>query len=185
MNARLLLLSLPLILGGCSALSEEECRTVNWHHLGYQDGERGRPRDVVSQYGQSCAEYGIQPDRAEWEKGYQKGLELYCIPELAYRKGRNGDEYQGVCPNDASFMKQYQRGRDEYLVEKRIGELQQELSTLNTSIGTLEMQLRNSKESSDRSYYRSQLDRANRRATAIEQEIWRLRNPPTVIQLKL
>ncbi|ENY73213.1 DNA repair ATPase [Aeromonas diversa CDC 2478-85] len=185
MPMRLFLLSLTLLLGGCAALSEEECHNTNWNHLGYQDGERGRPRDVFKEYGESCAEYGVRPDSVEWDKGYQKGLELYCIPELAYRKGRDGEEYLGVCPNDASFMKQYQRGRDEYLIQKRIGELQQELSSLNTSIGTLELQLRNSKESSDRSYYRSQLDRANRRATAIEQEIWRLRNPPTVIQFKL
>ena len=59
-------------------------------------------------------------DEAEWKRGYAKGLELYCIPELAYSKAKSGHEYLGVCPNDASFLTQYDRGRKEYLLEKQI-----------------------------------------------------------------
>jgi len=121
MFPKILLLTLPLLLAGCSSLSEEECRAMSWYNLGYQDGEQGKTRTATRDYKQTCGEYGLRVDEDEWQRGYAKGLELYCIPELAYSKGREGHEYLGVCPNDTSFLTQFERGRQEYLLEQRLG----------------------------------------------------------------
>ncbi|QFI53760.1 DUF2799 domain-containing protein [Aeromonas simiae] len=184
MPSRLLILTLPLLLGACSTLSEEECRNASWYNLGYQDGERGRTQQEIPKYRESCNEYGVKVDETEWKRGYQKGLELFCIPELAYSKGRDGVEYLGVCPNDASFLKQYQRGRDEYLLNQRIAELQDELRRLDDEIGAVERKMRSS-DGDELDYYRSQRYRMIRHAEAVQEEIWRLRNPPKVIEFKL
>lgn len=98
MSPKILLLTLPLLLAGCSSLSEEECRAMSWYNQGYQDGEQGKTRTATRDYKQTCGEYGLRVDEDEWQRGYAKGLELYCIPELAYSKGREGNEYLGVCP---------------------------------------------------------------------------------------
>ncbi|MDP2556877.1 hypothetical protein Q8W15_05060 [Photobacterium damselae subsp. piscicida] len=34
-------LSTVMILSGCSAMNENECRTANWYSLGYTDGMNG------------------------------------------------------------------------------------------------------------------------------------------------
>jgi len=127
MSSKILLLTLPLLLAGCSSLSEDECRTMSWYNLGYQDGEQGKTRNQARDYVSTCSEYGLKVDEAEWKRGYDKGLELYCIPELAYSKGKEGQEYRGVCPNDASFLKQYQRGYEEYQLATRLREISDEL----------------------------------------------------------
>ncbi|MGL5499365.1 MAG: DUF2799 domain-containing protein, partial [Aeromonas sobria] len=44
MSPKILLLTLPVLLAGCSALSEDECRTMSWYNLGYQDGSQGKTR---------------------------------------------------------------------------------------------------------------------------------------------
>ena len=87
-----LILALSL-LGGCSALSEQQCRLGDWYGLGYQDGQAGRTRNRLDEYHKSCAEYAITPDLERWQAGYDKGLAFYCIPELAYAKGKNGDVF--------------------------------------------------------------------------------------------
>ena len=86
MSPKILLLTLPLLLAGCSSLSEEECRAMSWYNQGYQDGEQGKTRSATRDYQKTCGEYGLRVDEAEWQRGYAKGLELYCIPELAYSK---------------------------------------------------------------------------------------------------
>lgn len=176
---------LPLLLGACAALSEEECRNASWYNLGYEDGERGHTSQVLGKYQESCGEYGLTVDQAEWQRGYQKGLELFCIPELAYNKGRDGVEYQGVCPNDTHFLKQYLQGREIFLLNQHIGELEDELDRLEGDLEQLERKIRASDNADERDYYRRQHYRTLRRADALQQEIWRLRHPPRVIEVRL
>ena len=78
MSPKILLLTLPLLLAGCSSLSEEECRAMSWYNQGYQDGEQGKTRTATRDYKQTCGEYGLRVDEDEWQRGYAKGLELYC-----------------------------------------------------------------------------------------------------------
>ena len=75
MSPKILLLTLPLLLAGCSSLSEEECRAMSWYNQGYQDGEQGKTRSATRDYQKTCGEYGLKVDEAEWQRGYAKGLE--------------------------------------------------------------------------------------------------------------
>ena len=119
-------------------------------------------------------------DEDEWQRGYAKGLELYCIPELAYSKGRRGTNTWGVCPNDTSFT-QFERGRQEYLLEQRLGELQQELERTEQDIYQLDQQIRSENDSKQRDYYRAQRERAIRHY-GVRREYNRIRFPDRVIQ---
>ncbi|MGL5177847.1 MAG: DUF2799 domain-containing protein, partial [Aeromonas veronii] len=67
MSPKILLLTLPVLLAGCSALSEDECRTMSWYNLGYQDGSEGKTRQASRDYVSSCSEYGLKVDEAEWK----------------------------------------------------------------------------------------------------------------------
>lgn len=182
MFPRLLLLTLPLLLAGCSSLSEEECRAMSWYNQGYQDGTEGKTRAASGNYSKTCGEYGLKVDEAEWQRGYAKGLELYCIPELAYSKGREGNEYLGVCPNDTTFLTQFERGRKEFLLAERLGELQQELERTERDIYQLDQQIRAENDAKQRDYYRAQRERAIRHYEGVRREYNRIRFPDRVIQ---
>lgn len=42
MSPKILLLTLPFLLAGCSSLSEEECRTMSWYNLGLSGRRAGQ-----------------------------------------------------------------------------------------------------------------------------------------------
>jgi hypothetical protein len=182
MSPKILLLTLPFLLAGCSSLSEEECRAMSWYNLGYQDGEQGKTRQATRDYVSTCGEYGLKVDEAEWKRGYAKGLELYCIPELAYSKGKSGAEYLGVCPNDASFLTQYDRGRKEYQLEKQLSEIKSDMERTERDIEQLDRQIRNENDSKQRDYYRAQRERAIRHYEGLRRDYNRIRFPERVIQ---
>lgn len=181
MSPKTLLLTLPVLLAGCSALSEDECRTLSWYNLGYQDGSQGKTRSVTRDYVAACSEFGLRVDEGEWLRGYEKGLELYCIPELAYQKGREGQEYRGVCPNDSGFLKQYQQGYQEYLLATRLREISDELDRTERDIDALERSIREESNSEQRDYYRAKHYRAIRHYESLRHEYDRLRYPQRVI----
>ncbi|EOD54440.1 DUF2799 domain-containing protein [Aeromonas molluscorum] len=183
--AKGIILGISLLLGACSSLSQEECAAMSWYNLGFADGEQGKAPDASKGYADSCGEYGIRVDQAEWQRGYKKGLELYCIPELAYRKGREGSEYQGVCPNDETFLRQFERGRQEYQLAARLNELSNAISQNEQDIYQLEQRIRKENDSAQRDSYRYQRERAIRRDRALRDEYNRLRYPPRVIEFKL
>ena len=157
--SRLITCGLLLGLAGCSALSQEECQSSDWYSLGYQDGQAGKLQSQLQRYTQSCGEYGLRPDAARWQSGYTKGLEYYCIPELAYAKGKAGEAYQGVCPNDASFRAQYKRGRREYLFDQELDEVDRELRQLHDERDQLYNNYRHSDDDTLRREIRARLDR--------------------------
>ena len=156
---RLITLGLLSGLAGCSALSQEECQSRDWYSLGYQDGQAGKTQGQLQRYAKSCGEYGLRPDAARWQSGYAKGLEFYCIPELAYTKGKAGDEYQGVCPNDASFRASYNKGRREYLFDQELEEINQRLGRIYDERDQLFHRYRHSDDDALRHEIRSRLDR--------------------------
>ncbi len=151
---------LLLLLVGCSALSEEQCRIGDWYTLGYQDGVNGKPKvPQLASYREACGKYGVTPDPARWQSGYDKGLAYYCLPELAYAKGKSGEEYQGVCPNDASFLANYQRGHKEFMVQQAFNEMHGQLQRLYDERARLWDRYRHTDDESARRELRYRLDR--------------------------
>ncbi len=159
-----------LLLAGCSALSEQQCHLGDWYGLGYQDGQAGRSRSRLEEYHKSCADYGVTPDPTRWQEGYDKGLAYYCIPELAYAKGKNGDEYHGVCPNDASFRHLYERGHQEYQLQQQLADIARELDRLDDEREHLWKSYRHSQDEGERHELRHRLQQMDWQEMELRQQ---------------
>ncbi|ELP5903423.1 DUF2799 domain-containing protein, partial [Vibrio vulnificus] len=61
---------------------------------------------------------------------------LYCSADNGYRVGKQGREYYGVCNNER-FLENYQKGYQDYLVQKRLNEINKEISDIDTQLRIL------------------------------------------------
>ena len=108
---------LAALVSGCSTntLSKDECLTVDWRTVGYEDGVAGyngdrigqhrcprcgRPRSRTRRLLHHCAEYGVTPDFEAYQAGRAEGLREYCQPQNGFRVGASGATYVGACPAD-------------------------------------------------------------------------------------
>ena len=101
-----------LLAGGCTVMSESECRSANWEVVGERDGREGREWSQLARYYDACSAVGVTPDPDEYRAGYDRGLESYCTPNRGYSEGRGGMSYHGVCPPglEPDFLDAYQSG---------------------------------------------------------------------------
>lgn len=107
----LVLLSLPVVLFGCSSTVEELAREGNWREVGYADGIKGR-------HSRSMADLQAlgQVNQVEYDQGYLEGNREYCNPDFAYQIGLSGQYYEGVCEGTEEaqrFRMEWQRGWNE------------------------------------------------------------------------
>lgn len=89
-------------LAACASLTEEQCQSGNWSGIGYNDGLNGRSLEYIGNHFEACADLGISPDIGAWQAGREQGLLRYCTPENAYITGRNGGNFNNVCPASQS-----------------------------------------------------------------------------------
>ncbi|HNR23202.1 MAG TPA: DUF2799 domain-containing protein [Steroidobacteraceae bacterium] len=68
-------------------MSGNECRTVDWRTIGYEDGVAGHSGDRVAQHRRACAKHGVTPDLAQYQDGRSEGLREYCQPSNGFRVG--------------------------------------------------------------------------------------------------
>ena len=124
--------AVTVAMAGCATLDESECADVDWYTLGLEDGNNGHTDDRLDSHTKSCAEFGIQPNVAEWQKGHREGINLYCIPAKGLEEGKNGKVYRNVCPEAtrSAFLKAYRLGQDQYQVEQKMDDLRRERSQL-------------------------------------------------------
>ena len=144
-SRRALILSLGLLAGGCASMNEDECRVADWHAIGYEDGVRGASAAHIGERREACAEHGITPDFAAYQKGREEGLREFCTPASGYRLGRNGRSVSAVCPADlsAEFRDAYKSGREIHEAAVVVGTTQsklrhkkQELAEVRSSLTT-------------------------------------------------
>jgi hypothetical protein len=112
-----------VVLSGCtSSMSKEECRTVDWRTVGYEDGVAGQPGDRIGEHRRACADHGVTPNLDAYLAGRTAGLREYCQPHNGYRAGANGYTYYDVCPAELApgFVKAYEEGRALYVREQRV-----------------------------------------------------------------
>jgi hypothetical protein len=114
-----LLTLLAATLAGCAGMSEQACLSTDWQTVGFEDGVAGRSPATISRYRQSCADYGIAPDLAEYRAGHDAGVRTYCRAGNGFEVGRSGVRYAGVCPADleSEFLAAYNEGRQLYELE--------------------------------------------------------------------
>lgn len=130
-----------LLLAGCSStMSKDECRTVDWRTIGYEDGVAGRSGGQIGQHRQACAEYGVTPDLDAYRAGRADGLREYCQPHNGYRAGVSGDVYYDVCPADLApaFVAQYDAGHELYIRERRVSDTDAQIEARRAEIARLE-----------------------------------------------
>ena len=137
MKKNALALSLCLLaLSGCKSLSEKECVSANWYAVGLEDGAQGRPLERLGDHRRACAEYKIAPQAEQYMAGRNEGLKSFCTYERGYANGRAGYGYAAVCPADLArnFSAGYERGREIHDVERRLQEVQAEMSRVKTAL---------------------------------------------------
>jgi Protein of unknown function (DUF2799) len=142
MKATSLLIALcTLLLGACAAkMSKDECRTVDWRTVGYEDGVAGQPGDRIGEHRRACAEYGVTPDLNAYLAGRTAGLREYCQPHNGYRAGANGYTYFDTCPADLAeaFEIAYDEGRALYVRERRVTDTERQIEDRRREIRRLE-----------------------------------------------
>jgi hypothetical protein len=122
-------LVLPLLgLGGCATLNENECRTMDWQTIGYEDGGRGHGAERIGQHRKACAKYGIA---TAYQRGRESGLREYCRPANGFRAGAAGRNYGGVCPADLEedFLDAYESGHHLYELRARVSEIESHIGS--------------------------------------------------------
>lgn len=77
---------LALLLSGCAAMTESECRAADWYQIGFRDGLTGMQR-MDAAYETQCGKQGLRPDVAAYARGWQEGLW-----EFDSRKAHGGEE---------------------------------------------------------------------------------------------
>ncbi|MDN5620929.1 MAG: DUF2799 domain-containing protein [Psychrobacter sp.] len=119
-----LLGALVLTLSGCAttqSLTPQQCQSSNWQDVGYADGLQGRSGAYFGNYTNSCASVGgANPNRIQWEQGRQQGLKNYCTELNAYKLGREGYDWQPVCPLEGieKLEEAYSQGRYYYIRQR-------------------------------------------------------------------
>jgi hypothetical protein len=62
------------LLSGCAAwaTSEADCRGMNWHQRGYDDGYFGNPPQDL-RLARDCARFGVQVSESRYLEGWRAG----------------------------------------------------------------------------------------------------------------
>lgn len=110
-------------------MSKNECLTVDWRTIGYEDGVAGYPGDRIAQHRKACAKHGVTADLSLYQTGRQEGLIEYCQPANGFRVGARGGGYGGVCPADLDgpFSSAYESGRHLYTLQSRVSHASNQL----------------------------------------------------------
>lgn len=123
-------ISLAIALSGCAGLSEEECLSLDWRTVGFEDGARGRPVQSISNYRQACGEHGVTADLDGYRSGHAEGIETYCRPARGFEEGHRGARYQGVCQADSEpdFLSAYNSGRRLFELESALSQIERQIA---------------------------------------------------------
>jgi hypothetical protein len=128
--------SLSLLAGGCATLDKSECREADWTIIGLEDGARGRPVSYIGNHRKACAEYGVKPDLALYQRGHADGLKQFCTADNGFSLGLAGRGYNNVCPPDLNgqFLAGYETGRELRALSSDINRMQNDVRNMQTEL---------------------------------------------------
>ncbi|MDH3446954.1 MAG: DUF2799 domain-containing protein [Gammaproteobacteria bacterium] len=128
-----------LLIAGCATMDKSECREADWQMIGLEDGARGRLVSYVGNHREACAEYGVTPDLASYERGHANGVREFCTDSNGFRLGRAGRRYNGVCPTglQGQFLAAYETGRELYQLSSDISRLQRDVNDMQEELAAL------------------------------------------------
>lgn len=179
-----LVLTVAVALGGCATMSADECLTVDWTAIGFEDGSRGYTADRLGSHRKACAKHGVTPDLAAYQRGHAQGVEAFCQPGRAFSYGENGGNYNGVCPADMEpeFLDAYNAGHKLYSLRASVSAAssmiyskEQELERTRDRIAAAEAELISDETTSEqRVLLLSELKELSERTGELETEIKQL-----------
>jgi hypothetical protein len=128
--------AIVLLLSGCQAMSEKECRTADWREVGVSDGRAGFRLERLERRAEACSKVQVIPDREQYLAGREQGLRSYCTPLNGFRLGKQGSSISDVCPegSSAEFERAYLDGRRIYDAHERVEHLQEEQSEVQARL---------------------------------------------------
>ncbi|MGV6851838.1 MAG: DUF2799 domain-containing protein [bacterium] len=138
-------LSSLLLLQGCATMSESECQTADWRMVGMEDGSKGRLESYIGNHRSACSNYGIQPDLDRYRSGHAEGVRLFCTESKGFEYGKQGYEYNGVCPPlaEQKFLRGYDHGHELYTLQAEVNRLESLIHSGERKINRLEDESRN------------------------------------------
>jgi hypothetical protein len=162
--------TLSLLASGCASLSKRDCLEGDWERIGRQDASQGQPPTQLQKHREACTEYGVVPDKARYEAGYQDGLAVYCTPSNGFRLGKEGALYQSVCPAslEGAFLARYRAGREIYQIEEQLRGISQRMITLEGQLDKETSEAGRRRIREDLYRLRDERDELQRRLTVLE-----------------
>ncbi len=106
-----------LVLGGCMPhLTMQQCKTMNWYQVGYNDALHGKPQRDLSSAISDCAKFKLTVNTSKYRQGWKAGARQYCNPKNGYQLGTQGQVPADICPIDlaGSFKNAWRRGLRAY-----------------------------------------------------------------------
>ena len=163
-------------------MSSAECQYQDWNAKGLVDGMQGKTMEQYLRYVRACDKHGFLPNREDYMKGREQGLQHFCTRENGFEYGEGGRDYAGVCPADIEhrFLSAYNVGREMFdawdevrYIESVISSNERQIARLDDEVQDLEKEIVDSKE--DATSRQKKLDQIKRRAAtigALTQEIY-------------
>lgn len=136
---------IALLVSGCATMDKSECRQADWQMVGIEDGAKGHPVSYIGNHRKACAEYGVQPDLAQYQLGHQAGLAQFCTASNGFNLGRAGRKYNEVCPAGLreQFVRGYNTGRQLNLLNSEIDHMRRDAELKKDETAELEERINN------------------------------------------
>ena len=190
----LAIIPVALSLSGCFAtMSKSECVSSDWRTIGLEDAAKGKQASYIENHRKACAEYGIAPDLNEYRAGRRLGLQQYCTPSNGFVQGKNGNRYNGVCPqqSSAAFLNAYNAGKSLYTKRSEISRLrstiksdEKKLSILKGDIYSIENKLASRQTpASQRQGLVNELRKLRRQQSDLENKLIRMKTDVGIKQV--
>ena len=119
------ILKLSLTMGSVAVLTacvphltEQQCKTINWYDMGFNDSSQGQVQRNLARDITDCAKFGADVNTRAYARGWQAGTREYCRPANAFRLGVDGENYTPICPLDMAqqFDQQWRQGLRKYCI---------------------------------------------------------------------
>lgn len=138
----LIAFALLLTLASCASISKDECIAGNWEEIGFRDGTNGQFSSYIQSHAKACERVDVRPDPVAWERGRQRGLPAYCVPQKAYDIGRNGRSVNEVCPakDMPRLVRANKKGKNYYDATQEIRSVRSQISENEQRLVTEENQ---------------------------------------------
>lgn len=130
-------------LGGCAAVTKEQCVAGDWSELGEAHASVGKPTSHLDDVVKSCGKHGITPDTRAYLSGWHRGVQNYCTPLNGFTLGKQYKTRSEICPPQlaSGFEHGYQLGFVIWTAENRVDEARSEVRSLQDRLDRLEDEL--------------------------------------------